>query len=67
MIIDNLFLLIKRLLLFNHVNNDISMKTTSLMFQISMIIKFSNKIFIRNFDFQLLNNLPRIIKNILDY
>lgn len=67
MIIDNLFLLIKRLLLFNHVNNDISMKTTSLMSQISMIIKFSNKIFIRNFDFQLLNNLPRIIKNILDY
>lgn len=67
MIIDNLFLLIKRLLLFNHVNNDISMKTTSLMFQISMIIKFSNKIFIRNFDFQLLNNLARIIKNILDY
>lgn len=43
------------------------MKTTSLMSQISMIIKFSNKIFIRNFDFQLLNNLPRIIKNILDY
>lgn len=43
------------------------MKTTSLISQTNIIIKFSNKIFICNFDFQLLNNLPRIIKNVLGY